>query len=176
MAVCVTKKCPHCGFAYQFFQSGAQRKYGCPYKTCTRCFKAYWDTDIVEPALYGYENSYEVGKRVNKTITMLLYTPFGLLMLVLGIGLLIQKELIGLMFLALGAFALFAIGAEIKDGIAAKKRAAEIVREQQKAYDESKQRLQNTDYLIALSKHDKKAKRLLEERNNGEIEQYARRP
>lgn len=40
MAVYVTKKCPHCGHAYQFLNSGDQRKYGCPYQTCMVCKKS----------------------------------------------------------------------------------------------------------------------------------------
>ena len=59
MAVYVTKKCPHCGYKYQRFQSGDQRKYGYPYLTCEKCKNSFWDDDIKEPALYGYENMHE---------------------------------------------------------------------------------------------------------------------
>ena len=88
MATYVTKKCPHCGYAYQFMQGGDQRKYGCPYKICERCNNPYWDTDIKEPALYGYENLHETMESVSQGCTLFICIPFGIIALFGGIYLL----------------------------------------------------------------------------------------
>ena len=52
----------------------------------------------------------------------------------------------------------------------------EIIKTQQKEYDESMKRLQDINYLSRLAKVDSLAKKLLEERKNGELEHYAKRP
>ena len=176
MATYVTKKCPHCGFAYQVFQSGEQRKYGCPYKTCERCFKNYWDTDIVEPALHGYENLYETRQSINRAIVMILYTPMALLLLGGGIWFLIEGEMMGLFALAMGIGIMWMIGSHIKQKIDDRKHWDDIVRNRQIDYDKSMERLNDTNYLTALANFDKRAKKLLDERINGETEHYATRP
>ncbi len=176
MATYVTKKCPHCGYAYQVFQSGEQRKYGCPYKTCAKCFKHYWDADIVEPALHGYENSYETRQSINRVIVMVLYIPMALLMLGGGISLLTEGEMLGLFCLAMAGFIAWAIGSHIKGKIDDKRHWDDIVRNRQLEYDKSMERLKDTNYLTDLANFDKRAKKLLDERMNGDIEHYANRP
>ncbi len=176
MATYVTKKCPHCGFVYQNFKSGEQRKYGCPYKTCTRCSNNYWDTDIVEPALHGYENSYETRQEVNRAIVMVLYTPMALLLLGLVIWFLMEGEKIGLAAIAMGVGIMWMVALHIKQKIYDEKHWNDIVANRQKDYDKSMERLKDTNYLTALASFDKLAKKLLEERINGETEHYANRP
>lgn len=111
MAIYVTKKCPHCKTAYQIFQSGEQRKYGCPYKTCTKCFNHYWDNDIVEPALHGYKNAYEIKKSIMSVILIIMYTFTALLMLGGGIFFTGWESLI---FLAFGGGNIWIIVSFIK--------------------------------------------------------------
>lgn len=176
MATYVTKKCPHCGYAYQVFQSGEQRQYGSPYKTCAKCFNHYWDTDIVEPALHGFENAYETGQSIKRAIAMILYTPMALLILGGSIWLLIEGEMLGIFGLAMGGFIAWVIGSHIKGKIDAKKHWDDIVRNRQLEYDKSMERLKDTNYLTALASFDKRAKKLLDERTNGDTEHYAARP
>ena len=176
MATYVTKKCPHCGYIYQFHQSGDQRKYGCPYQTCTRCHGSYWDTDIKEPALYGYENLHETKESIKIGITIALYTPLGLVCLGLGIFMLIEGSLMGLFLLAIGAFVIWTICSHFQQKIYDDKHRDEIIETQQKNYDASLARLKDTNYLTALAEHDRLAKKLLEERIDGNLEHYAIRP
>ena len=176
MATYVTKKCPHCGYAYQVLQSGEQRKYGCPYKTCTHCNNSYWDTDIKEPALHGYSNAYEVTQSIKRGITILLYAPMGLLILGAGVYLLINGEIIGLLALLIGGSISWVIFSYFKRKHDDSKQKDEIVAEQQRDYDASVERLKNTQYLTALAEHDSRAKKLLHERTNGQVEHYAQRP
>ncbi len=176
MAIYVTKKCPHCGFKYQVLKSGEQRKYGCPYKICAKCFKYYWDTDIVEPALHGYENSYETGQKIRRAIAMILCIPAALLMFGCGILVLLAGDMEGLFFLACGVFIMLVIGSHIKDNIDEKRHWDDIITNRQIDYDKSIERLKDTNYLTALANFDKRAKKLLNERMNGDIEHYANRP
>ena len=90
MAIYTTKRCPYCGYAYKFLQRGEQRKYGCPLQTCIKCHKKYWEPDIKEPALYGFNNLYEVRKNINRYITIVLYSSLGLLSIGGGIFALID--------------------------------------------------------------------------------------
>lgn len=177
MAVYVTKKCPHCGHAYQYRQNGEQRKYGCPYKICMICGESFWDTDIKEPALHGFENAYETGQSIKRVFTLILYSPM-LLISIYGAKLLLSEGdvLIGIVSLLMGAGLLWAYIAFIKEAIDNKRNHAEIIANQQQRYDESVERLKNTTYLTALSKHDDRAYKLLQERMNGEVEHYAKRP
>jgi len=176
MATYVTKKCPHCGYIYQLPHGGEQRKYGCPYQTCTRCYKSYWDTYIKEPALYGYENSYETRQSIKRAIVIILYTPFASFMLGIGIYLLLMGEMIGLFCLAVGGYIVWEIGSHIKQKIDDNRHWGDIIKNRQIDYDKSIARLKDTNYLTALSKYDKLAKKLLEERINGAVEHYAKRP
>ena len=176
MAVYVTKKCPHCGFAYQVFKSGDQRKYGCPYKMCPMCSKYFWDTDIVEPALHGYENSYETKQSINRAITIILYIPAALLMLIGGIFSLIYGMMIGIVGIVMGAIIIFIMVLYFKQKINDRKNMDAIIAERKLEYDKSMERLKDTTYLTELAKFDKRAKELLNERINGYTEHYARRP
>ena len=108
------KKCPHCGYAYQFMQGGDQRKYGCPYKICERCNNPYWDTDIKEPALYGYENLHETMESVSQGCTLFICIPFGIIALFGGIYLLLNAEIIGIFLLALGGINTYIICSYLK--------------------------------------------------------------
>ncbi len=176
MAIYVTKKCPHCGYTYQFHQSGDQRQYGCPYRTCMQCMKSYWDTDIKEPALHGYKNLHEIKESIRRAVIILLYGPLGILLMGGGIYMLIEGEGIGLFLFAIGAFPIWAIGSYFKQKLNDKKHRDEIVAKQQSDYDESMERLKDISYLTALTEHDFLAKRLLTERKRGDMEHYAKRP
>lgn len=172
----VTKKCPYCKHAYQVLKTGDQRVYGCPLKICETCGKAFWDTDIKEPALHGYKNAYETRKKVTFGITLALYTPFSILILVGSIWALFYGEMIGVFGIIMGAGIIWAIIAEIKQKIDDKNRQDIIIKRQQDEYDQSLERLKNTSYLEALANHDGLAKRVLQERKSGKQESYAERP
>lgn len=176
MATYVTKRCPHCGYAYQFLQSGDQRKYGCPYQTCLRCNNSYWDTDIKEPALHGYENFHEVKERIMRGIILAIYTLLGILAFGGGIFLMANGEMIGLALVAAGCGISWIIISFIKQKIHEKKHRDEIIVNRQRDYDESMIRLKDDEYLTALAEHDFLAKKLLKERTNSNIEHYAKRP
>lgn len=174
MATYVTKKCPYCGHIYQNFQSGEQRKYGCPLLTCARCNESFWDDDIKEPALHGYHNAYEEKQSAKRGITMVIYVPIALFMLLIGVFMLSEGEMMmGLFLLAFGIFPLWTIFSYYKSK---SDNANLILSVQRHDYDESMIRLKNTDYLTALAKHDSFAKDLLEERIEGMEEHYATRP
>ncbi len=176
MAVYVTKKCPHCGYAYQILESGDQRKYGCPYQTCMRCHKSYWDKDIKEPALHGYENFYETRKGITTGISLIIYVLIGILMFSYGILFVMEQEMIGFFAIAMGALCVWGIVSYIKQKIYDEKHRDDIIANQQRDYDMSMARLKDTNYLTALAKYDVLAKKLLKERINGDIEHYAKRP
>ena len=53
---------------------------------------------------------------------------------------------------------------------------SEIISEQQRNYDASLMRLKDTNYLTALAEYDSRARKLLQERTNGQEEHYAQRP
>lgn len=176
MATYVTKRCPHCGYAYQIHQSGEQRKYGCPYKTCIRCQQSYWDTDIKEPALHGYNNTYEILQSIRRIICILICAPVGILCFVGGLLFIVEGEMAGLFLIAMGGFVAWIIGSYIKGKIYEKKYRDEVIASQQRGYDASMVRLKNTNYLTALAEHDYLARKLLQERINGNEEHYAKRP
>lgn len=176
MAIYVTKKCPYCGYTYQFHQSGDQRKYGCPYQTCLRCGKSYWDTDIKEPALHGYKNSHEAKESIKRGISLVIYGPLGIIFLSGGIFMVTDGEMSGIFLLAMGGYIAWVLGSYFKQRIHDKKHRDEIIADQQSNYDASKARLNDINYLTALAKHDPLAEKLLKERINGDVEHYATRP
>ena len=176
MATYVTKKCPHCNYSYQIHQLGDQRRYGCPYQTCFHCKEKYWDTDIKEPALYGYENFHETKESILQIITLAIYAPLGLAVLCLGIFLLINGEMLGIFLLIMGGFIAYAIVSYFKQLICDANHKNNIIANRQKDYDASLARLQDITYLTQLSAHDSRAKRLLNERTNNYVEHYAQRP
>ena len=176
MATYVTKKCPHCGYTYQFLQSGEQRTYGCPYSSCIKCGKHYWDKDVVEPALHGFKNSYEDAQSAKRILAIIVCTPLAVWMFVGGVWSLRLGEKIGLFAIAMGLFLVWDIGSHIKGKIEDQKHRDQIVKRQQSEYDASMKRLQDTDYLSALAKIDEQAERLLEERTSDKTEHYAVRP
>ena len=176
MATYVTKKCPHCGGTYQFLESGEQRKYGCPCMICLKCGERFWDTDIVEPALHGYENSYETTQSVKRAATLVLYIPLALLMIGVGIWGLKNGNDMGYFFLGFSILLMWVIGTHIKEKIDEDKNWDNILAKRQEDYDKSLERLKDTDYLVALADFDELAEKLLNERINGETEHYARRP
>ena len=169
MATYVTKSCPHCRHTYQFMQGGSQRKYGCPYITCEKCKKSFWDNDIKEPALYSDEtNPLAVGCGI------LFISLFSIVLLLSGLLLMLEGQIIFGIFL-MGIVGLI-IAVEISEIIYEKKHKDEILANRQKEYDESLLRLKNTGYLSALASYDSKAANLLKERLNEEEEHYAERP
>lgn len=176
MAIYVTKRCPHCGHAYQVLKSGEQRKYGCPYKTCMKCGKSYWDKDIKEPALHGYENTYEDMQSIRTVITILIYGTMGVLLLGGGFYLVIGGELGGLFLVAMGGSITWIIGSHFKEKLDDMKRRDKIIAARQREYDESIARLKDSNYLTALATHDSRAKKVLYERMNRMEEHYAERP
>lgn len=176
MAIYVTKRCPHCGYAYQIHQSGDQRKYGCPYQTCERCHNSYWDTDIKEPALHGYENLHEAKESIKRGIVLIFYILIEIVFLSGGIYSLMNKEMFGILFLAFAGCLAWVIVSYFKQKIYDNKHIDDIIQNQQREYDASMARLKNNNYLTALAKHDALAKQLLKERTLGKIEHYAKRP
>lgn len=176
MATYVTKKCPHCGYAYQIHQSGEQRKYGCPHITCIRCSNSYWDKDIKEPALHGYQNAYEVRQSISRILTILLYGSISLILLIKGLSVVFDGAMDGLILIAIGGLGIWIIGSYIKRKIDENNRLDEIATSQRKEYDASIERLKDSNYLAALANYDSKAKKLLFERINCMEEHYANRP
>jgi hypothetical protein len=114
MATYVTKKCPHCGYAYQFLQSGDQRTYGCPYKACTKCGRHYWDKDIVEPALHGFENSYESTQRAKRVLAIIVCTLLSIWAFVGGVWCLRIGDKTGFFLIAMGLLFVWTIGSHVK--------------------------------------------------------------
>ena len=172
MAVYVTKKCPNCGFAYQVLQGGDQRKYGCPLKTCTRCGCNYWDTDIKEPALYGYNNFHEVKEDAKIGCLMVILVPTSIMGIVGGILVLTSGELWGIILLLIGVLIIYLI----VNFFIVKNKENNSLEKERAEYDASMERLQNMQYLSALAQHDSKAEKLLLEKRGGAIEHYASRP
>lgn len=176
MATYVTKRCPHCGYIYQNHDAGEQRKYGCPRQICTRCLKPYWDTDIKEPALYGYENMYEIMHGIGREIKMLIYIPLGLIMFGTGLFMTIERGMLGLFLIALGGLLIGVCVSYGRQKISDKNNRDKIIAKQQEEYDASIKRLQDTNYLTALATKDSRAKKVLYERVNKMEEHYAERP
>lgn len=176
MATYVTKRCPHCGYAYQIFKSGDQRRYGCPRKICTNCKKHFWDTDIKEPALYGYENSHETANSIKRWFALLLCSAFTIMFIGSGIFILSTGDSRGGVCVGVGGLFALYIGVYIKEKIYEKKHHADIIAKQQKEYDASFERLQNSIYLAVLAEHDYLADKLLRERTGEKPEHYAQRP
>ena len=169
MATYTTKKCPHCGYIINTLETGINRQYGCPYKLCPKCFKRYWDTSVLEPALYEYE-----AETTKTNVTISAYIIIGIMIQIGAVSLLPQGIILeALIAIAFGAVLEIVSAVEIHQR---SKHAEEILKKQREEYDESKERLQDTEYLTALADYDKRAKELLRERQNGEEEHYACRP
>lgn len=169
MARYVTKRCPHCGFAYVNRARGDQRKYGCTFQTCTKCKKGYFDKDVKEPALYGYKNLHEVGQGVLKILGVCLLG-------FVAVGISQSKMTTNILGVLLLVYCLVIIGCQIYDVIYKITHKEEILEYQKKQYDESMARLKDNGYLVVLSRFDSRAKKLLNERMNGQEEHYAKRP
>lgn len=176
MGTYVTKKCPHCGHTLQFMRREEPRKYGCPCKICTNCKKPYLDTDIKEPALYGYINLYEISTKVLGSIACLIFCVGAIAFLVMGIFALISGELLGLLSILIAGIFISGVVNFVKKIIYHVKHKKEILSSAQIEFDESMIRLKDTDYLTALAENDLRAKKLLFERKHGYTEHYAKRP
>lgn len=176
MATYVTKKCPHCGFAYQFMYVGEQRKYGCPLQTCLKCKNQYWDTDIKEPALHGYVNIYEIKKILFGIIFCTIFLLGAIVFSGAGVYLLYSGEYTGALAFVIGGIFVWSLVSIIKRIIKAIKYKDSILFDRQKAYDASKARLKDTNYLTALAERDLLARKLLKKRTAGAEEHYANRP
>lgn len=177
MAAYVTKRCPHCGSIYANKGSSSLREYGCPYITCFKCGKSFWDTDIKEPALYGFKNGYETRRSIKAIILILFTIPIGLGFCVGGIFSLRGNELwtgLGLVFIG-GAY-LYTVISYIAKQTKKRKNGDGILLEQRSSYDESMDRLNNNEYLSALAEHDRLAKKLFDARKAGNQQKYAPRP
>lgn len=170
------KKCPNCGLVYRSYPGRELRLYGCPLIFCKQCNKPFWDNEIKEPALYGYENSYEKSNNIYVIIFSVVSSCLAIGCIFGGIYLSINNE-DGVLtcFLLAGLFSFFPVLFLILF-IYNKTHQEKIIGNQQQEYDASKERLQNTAYLIALAEHDSLAKKLLKERMSGIIETYAARP
>ena len=176
MAVYVTKKCPHCGYKYQRFQSGDQRKYGYPYLTCEKCKNSFWDDDIKEPALYGYENMHEKIERIKTVNSAVLTFVMSVGLFLVGLFMLIKGSLAGVFLILFSCGFVYMIIDFIRQKAYTEEHRDEIIAKQQADYDASIERLKNKNYLEALAKRDKLANKLLQQRINGETEIYADRP
>ena len=177
MAIYVTKKCPHCGYKYQTHQAGDQRKYGCPCQTCARCSGVYWDKDIKEPALYGYKNFHETKETILRGILLLFSGIIGVCFIVEGIFFIFETgEIIWIFELIVGSFFVWIIYSHFKQKKYDKQHKTDLILSQQKEYDASMKRMRDTNYLKALACFDLRARKLLDERENGMKENYAERP
>lgn len=138
MAVYYTKKCPHCNGVYERGK-GDRERYGSPFKTCGFCGKHFVDTDYVEIGLLDNkgikENSF--GWRAPALIVL------GIFFVVVAWGEATIVILLGLGMLAFGIY-------NIIYNIRWKPENDEDVQEMVK---ESKQRLSNPHYVIALWKN-----------------------
>ena len=170
MAKYTTKKCPYCGRAYQILQMGDQRDYGCPLKICERCKKVFFDSDIKEPALYGYNNAYEKYRIVRNFIIIIVHLMASIGCIYLGI-----ETDYPIIFL-IPLFNIIVIVIYLIKLLDEKRNKEDIIEHQRIEWDESYDRLKNTEYLEALSKFDNKAGILLQQRQSGEEEKYAERP
>ncbi len=177
MATYVTKQCPYCYHAYQVFQSGEQRKYGCPLLTCVKCNKTFFDADIKEPALHGYENLYETHQSAKRGCIMAFYIPTGILLIGAGIGIFVTlNSAVGFIPILMAAMIFWPVFSYINKKIYEKKHAEEIWELKQKEYDASIVRLQNYDYVKALAEYDPLAKDLLRDMEKGIRVRYAPPP
>ncbi len=89
---------------------------------------------------------------------------------------LMDEELIGFVLIVLGAFCVWGVCSFFKQLYYDRKNKDAIIATQQMQYDDSMTRLQDTYYLMALAEIDPKAKKLLQQRMNGDMEKYAQRP
>ncbi len=170
------KKCPHCGNVYRSYPGREECIYGCPLILCKHCNQYFWDNEIKEPALYGYDNDYERKNNIRLTIFLLLMTCAAIGCLCSGIYIVVNGEEGSFTpFLLAGLFSILPILFFIIH-IYERKNPEKAVAFIQKSYDLSKERLQNTVYLTALAEHDPLAKELLHERISHKPETYAARP
>ena len=185
MATQKIKKCPHCGFTYYMGSANYIREYGSPLKKCGRCGQYFWDSDIKEPALYGYKNFYETRKKANLIITYLVVTPLALVMIGGGGFYLwhtIKEEttwmniLISLGLLLFGISIAYTIISSLAKKFRDLKNKEAILEEQRKEYDKSMERLNDMKYLEALAEQDSQAEKLLEAKKSGAPPHYAARP
>ena len=173
MSTYTQKKCPHCGTVYRSYQGKSQRLYGCPLISCPKCKQPFWDSDIKEPALYGIEKE----RSILSHFWVYWFTLTSIAMLVFGIINLAKDELLyGILFTILGVFGCLVFGAILITGIRDALHPEKQQLLQQQQYDASKERLQNTNYLAALTEYDPLAKNLFAERMAGMTETYAARP
>lgn len=176
MAGSITKKCPTCGYEYQSIQIEDQVRYGCPLVFCPKCKNGIWDPDVKEPALYGFDDTHAKRDLILLLIRMIALLLFCSAVFVVSLVFVINGNLAWIVGMVLGGIGCIPPGLITKSLIHSLRFPEEEQRLQQNAYDASKERLSNEDYLLALSNHDPLAKRLLNERNKGEVEHYAKRP
>lgn len=184
MAYHVTRRCPHCGDAYQINRRSGEWDYGCPIQICTRCKKSFIDTNVKEPALYGYENMHEDIQKGETGCVYFLFTPFAIIGFLVGLyfigSSLFDKDfkgvLTGCAVCAFTGFICYAIIRSIQMEQEKAKNKPEIKTRQRHEYDRSYERLQNMEYLKMLAQYDSKAKKLLASKERGEKEEYAARP
>jgi len=165
-----TKMCPYCRHPYVIHAPGDQIKYGCPLIICSRCGKNFWDTDIKEPALYGFDNEFEKRKRLETNLAMVMYGGIGLVILIASI---ITEYYFMIIFgILIAGFDFFLISKELERRAQNKKNHDLIIKEQQKQYDESFKRLQNMNYLRGLADVDFRAEFVLKEIESGEKDPF----
>ena len=170
------KKCPHCGHTFQLLKRQEPRKYGCPLKMCTKCYKPYFDTDIKEPALYGYTNLYEIFNRIIGIPVAVIFAIGAIAFFIGGVYILISGEIIGLFSFLISGIFIYLIVRLIKRIVYYTKNRNDIILDKQIDFDDSITRLKNTDYLTSLAECDYRAKNLLIKRKKGYPERYAKRP
>lgn len=176
MATFTKKNCPHCGETYRSYQGIDNRIYGCPLLVCPHCNKPFWDSEIKEPALYGYKNSYETISSIKMLIGLILDACFTAFLIWGGVYTTVNKEDGSITLFLFGGLGLLVFIVFVVFYIQSKRHPEETIKAQQDGYDASIIRLKDTNYLVALANYDPLAKKLLNERMNGEAEHYAKRP
>lgn len=176
MAYYVTRKCPHCGKSYQVMRRAGEWDYGCSLQECFHCGNKFIDTNVKEPALYGYDNLHEENQAALQVLAYLVFGAISILAIVIcAMGFYYKSvDLWGLCIGAFGVGGLCIIVSSLKKD--ARSQNKESLQERQKEYDSSFERLQNMHYLSMLAKYDSRAKNLLKEKKEGKEEHYASRP
>lgn len=178
MATWTTKRCPYCKYSYVINAGGDQRRYGSPLVKCQCCGKQFWDTDIVEPALYGFENLHEDIELLKRWLAVIIGGSVSIGFLYLGYLFIISGDFDWILIFIFGFpmfifYMLFSYFRRVRND---KKNKEEILEKHRIEYDESLKRLSNMEYVKALAEFDKKAEKLLNEYKNESKGTFAERP
>ena len=181
MATYHTKRCPHCRQAYVFHQWGDQTKFGCPIIRCNYCGEYFWDSDVLEPALYGF---HDTSSSVLKWFVLCLYSIIPIAALFFSSALIIGAIKTGdwsdtgviVLFALISIAPIAAFVSTIKDLVEKKRDREKNLINQRSEYDASMKRLKDIEYVRALAKRDERAKLLLKCMENGTDYKFVARP